>query len=712
MRPRSSALQAAALLLLCAGSTSLATDNQIPLAYNWNGMVQPGETGAPDAPAGFRAISDRALYIDSGNAHGLGTNPIVGTSGITYGIINTANVLDIVHLGNTGAGTARAWDAAANGDNRGIQPTWLAGLNDHSSPQVTTISPAIPLDSLSSIGVLYHVSNTGGAFDLVLGFDDATTVTVTITANDWFGATNPPAPTGTSGVATQTRLGATTFTGTSNTDSPIVQTWPAQALEVSEAVITSASTVAGGRGSIAGKNLASITFQNITQPNRGYAIFATTVVNGLGPPANDDCAHAQSISTGNTQTSNVRATGSTSTSCGTNDTSDVWYSYQAGASGPLEARTCGAGFDTTLAVYTACGGNAIACNDNGCGLASRLQWTATGGQTYLIRVAGNNAATGRFTLTIDANPAVHSDTPVPLTYNWNGMVHSGEDGMPDAPNGYRSISDRGLTANGAFGTINAGQLADAEFLPYSLQNQAGQLDMVHLGLTGPGSPRLWDPTPNGDGRGVQPDWLTTLDQSTPQRTDLAALNLGMGANTQVGVIYNVSNGGGTFSASLEFSDSSSATVTLQGPDWFTDQSPPGPGAGVAVQRQLGVYTATAGQDLATPGAPSLNVAEAVITTGSLNSGGFGDVTGRRLTGLTFSNPSTTTVSFAIYAATVRDGVHTCRPDVNGDGVVNVGDFLFFLSLYAAGDLRADMTGDGQINVNDFLSFLALYSAGC
>jgi hypothetical protein len=54
----------------------------------------------------------------------------------------------------------------------------------------------------------------------------------------------------------------------------------------------------------------------------------------------------------------------------------------------------------------------------------------------------------------------------------------------------------------------------------------------------------------------------------------------------------------------------------------------------------------------------------------------------------------------------------CPVDITGDGQVNVGDFLAFLQLFAAGNLRADMTGDGQVNVQDFLRFLQLFSVGC
>jgi hypothetical protein len=58
------------------------------------------------------------------------------------------------------------------------------------------------------------------------------------------------------------------------------------------------------------------------------------------------------------------------------------------------------------------------------------------------------------------------------------------------------------------------------------------------------------------------------------------------------------------------------------------------------------------------------------------------------------------------------GIPPCPIDFNADGQVNVGDFLAFLGLYAAGDPRADIDANGSINVADFLAFLSAYSAGC
>jgi endonuclease/exonuclease/phosphatase family metal-dependent hydrolase len=56
---------------------------------------------------------------------------------------------------------------------------------------------------------------------------------------------------------------------------------------------------------------------------------------------------------------------------------------------------------------------------------------------------------------------------------------------------------------------------------------------------------------------------------------------------------------------------------------------------------------------------------------------------------------------------------TVRPaDFNGDGIVNVADYLAFLAAYSVGDLRVDFTGDGMIDVGDYLAFLGEYSTGC
>jgi alpha-amylase len=89
---------------------------------------------------------------------------------------------------------------------------------------------------------------------------------------------------------------------------------------------------------------------------------------------------------------------------------------------------------------------------------------------------------------------------------------------------------------------------------------------------------------------------------------------------------------------------------------------------------------------------------------------------RILDGMAYGAHTLTIVAFEVTgrSSVTRVGVDVtyCRADVNGDGSVNVSDFLAFLGRYAVGDARADFTDDGQVNVQDFLAFLGAYAAGC
>jgi hypothetical protein len=64
-------------------------------------------------------------------------------------------------------------------------------------------------------------------------------------------------------------------------------------------------------------------------------------------------------------------------------------------------------FDTTLVVFDSCGGTELACGDDNCGSGGKqslVTLALTGGETYLIRVAGYDEMTGNYELIITDAP--------------------------------------------------------------------------------------------------------------------------------------------------------------------------------------------------------------------------------------------------------------------------------------------------------------------
>jgi hypothetical protein len=749
-------------------------DNRIPLNYNFHGMVHSaGITGTvdewttvatnanADQPKSYRSIADRGLIFDPLNNRSPAayTGQSVGLTGMSYAFFDTlgyANCtdpeapragLDIVHLGSRCAGfnpsTIWAYETVANpATNVGIAPSWGACDHSNAAPQMTTFAP-ITLDAAAEIGVLYQITSSGGQFDVVLGFSDRGPITVRLAGPDWFGIPTNSAILANNPVSSQGKIGYTvsgttfrSFQGTDNNDAPVIKavtTGAGPNLNIMEGVISIPKIILGtgtfpATPDIVGKHLTSVTFQNATYPasgGRAYAIFAATVRSGQ--PVRANCATPQVVTAGVTATDNIHTGGAAPSSCGTNDTTAVYYSYTAQTTGTIEARTCGAGFDTTLSVSEGCGGPTIICNDNACGTASRAQWSAIAGRTYLIRIAGNNAATGSFNLTID--DPLPSYLYVPLTYNWNGMSNTAaEQGTAnrDNPNGYRSIADRGLLlGTGATNTIDAVPLFDADFMPFKITTDVGALDCVHLGDRRfvAGSARNWG---TGTTQGLQPTWLPDNDHTIPQVSDISSLHATIQPTTRIGFIYQISNSGGRFDTLITFADNTNVIVTMRANDWFGNVNPPAPvaGSGLLAQRQLGVYASTQNADNADTTTSTLNVTEAVISVQSLIAAGFPDPTGKELKSISFSNPvsnSSFTTStpanasgFAILAATLRNtgiGRPPCPADFNHDGGVDGGDVEAFFASWESGSGDADVNFDGGVDGGDIETFFAAWEAG-
>jgi len=249
-------------------------------------------------------------------------------------------------------------------------------------------------------------------------------------------------------------------------------------------------------------------------------------------------------------------------------------------------------------------------------------------------------------LSIAAAAGVRAQSvPIPLNYNFNGIAHAGESGLPDDPNGYRSISDRGLD------WIN-GIPNDPLLAQYGVIGVPGVLDMVHLGNrnTVDGGNRAFEAVANGNDVGVQPAWLTNVDQSTPQRSPISPLPVL--PNARVSFLYLISNGGGSFDVRFDFASGNAFTATLSGPDWFG-----------------GIYGGVEATDAALPGAP-LSITEGTVDM----SASIGEV----ITQITFENRSNTNAGYGIlacniqYAATPRR-VNQIALDYNFNGIVHAGE---------------------------------------
>jgi hypothetical protein len=150
---------------------------------------------------------------------------------------------------------------------------------------------------------------------------------------------------------------------------------------------------------------------------------------GVTAPENDDCADRIDISDGVTAFTTVGAT-----TDGVGDPlclsfssdqifNDIWYNYEATCDGTLTIHTCGASYDSRIAVYegTTCPtGSAIACNDDAAAgpcsgtLQSYLEVAVECGQVYKIRVGAFSTTgfgSGNITISCAGTPCPTEPCP-------------------------------------------------------------------------------------------------------------------------------------------------------------------------------------------------------------------------------------------------------------------------------------------------------------
>ncbi len=120
---------------------------------------------------------------------------------------------------------------------------------------------------------------------------------------------------------------------------------------------------------------------------------------GGGAPPNDRCSGAVAVKFGvatsftNALAASDEPGGAQGGCVGAGTFGDVWFRMVPPSSGTATVDLCsGTNFDTRMEVWLGCpdlGGIAFACNDDGCGLASRLEVPVGCGREYWIRIGAS-----------------------------------------------------------------------------------------------------------------------------------------------------------------------------------------------------------------------------------------------------------------------------------------------------------------------------------
>jgi hypothetical protein len=185
---------------------------------------------------------------------------------------------------------------------------------------------------------------------------------------------------------------------------------------------------------------------------RARVICTTLPDFGGPPPSNDACGSALVALAGSHafNTSAATTDGPIESACNANGsdqvTNDVWFLFPATCDGTATISTCGANFDSRIAVYgSSCPGStsglAIACNDSNCGDDAQVSFTVAAGQIFRVRVGGFNGATGSGTLVISCGlPSCPADV------TGNGIVDV--DDLLAVINNWGNLGQGDITGNG------------------------------------------------------------------------------------------------------------------------------------------------------------------------------------------------------------------------------------------------------------------------
>ncbi len=150
-----------------------------------------------------------------------------------------------------------------------------------------------------------------------------------------------------------------------------------------------------------------------------FLVLPICLASGVRAQGSDNCATPMAISGNGTFAVNNTAATSASpiASCGSMGR-DVWFRWQAAASGPVAVSTCGGvSADSVIAVWSDAGGGCpttqLVCLDDSCSLQSTVTFNATAGAFYMIEIGGFSSATFSGTFTVGVAPPSGCSNPNP-----------------------------------------------------------------------------------------------------------------------------------------------------------------------------------------------------------------------------------------------------------------------------------------------------------
>jgi PKD repeat protein len=163
------------------------------------------------------------------------------------------------------------------------------------------------------------------------------------------------------------------------------------------------------------------------------AFFATSILSFSQVPTNDICADAITLTVngGYVSANNSNTvTNAANPSCGGSTAiKDIWYKFVYGGGTTIIETQLGTNTDTRIAIYSACGGTQLACNDDyGGTYRSYISLTCpqlTIGNTYYIQAGGYNAVVGAFTIQVTSSGILGCTDPMATNYSACAATNDG-----------------------------------------------------------------------------------------------------------------------------------------------------------------------------------------------------------------------------------------------------------------------------------------------